>query len=80
MCSEFVAFLPTGVNGEVHCYLGLRRISHQIRDDEKIWVSRGVSARGGLCEHVCEFAFAGFDWNQRGGGDGGGKSSARERV
>ena len=43
--------------------------------DEKIRVSRGVSARGGLCEHVCEFAFAGFDWNQRSGGDGGGEGS-----
>ena len=67
---------------EQNCGSWLEALSvlSQILADEKIWVSRGVSARGGLCEHVCEFAFAGFDWNQRGGGDGGGEGSSSERV
>jgi hypothetical protein len=46
-----------------HCFLGFQRSFRQLRTDEKIRVSRGFFARGGLCEHVCEFAFAGFDWN-----------------
>ena len=52
----------------------------QIRSNEKIRLSRCVSARGGLCEHVCEFAFAGFDWNQKRGGYGGGEGSRSEGI
>ena len=67
---------------EQNCGSWLEALSvlSQILADEKIWVSRGVSARGGLCEHVCEFAFAGFDWNPRGGGDGGGEGSSSEGI
>lgn len=52
----------------------------QIRANEKIRMSRCVSARGGLCEHVCEFAFAGSDWNQERGGYGGGEGSCSEGI
>ena len=67
---------------EQNCGSWLEALSvlSQIRANEKIRVSRGVSARGGLCEHVRKFAFAGFDWNQGGIGHGGGESAARERV
>ena len=61
-------------------WLEALRVLSQIRADEKIRVSRGFFARGGLCEHVCEFAFAGFDWNQRSSGNGGGEGSSSERV
>jgi hypothetical protein len=67
---------------EQNCGSWLEALSvlSQIRANEKIRLSRGVSARGGLCEYVCEFAFAGFDWNEERGGYGWGEGSCSEGI